>query len=209
MKKIISTCLLLFFIAFIFSTQAQKRVTTPSDRSTAQEFRKVQFGLGLGLNASTLVADWGINSTSQIGLNFGTYVKFRFIKLIGFQPGVQISTQGINFEEDVSINLAYIQVPIVLKIYAFRGLNFDVGPQIGVLTYAKFYNPITDEKDDWMDMFTPVDVALRLGINYEFNFGLCITTHYNMGLTNVNDADDRSEFPVKNGVFQLGVAYYF
>ncbi|GEM_PF-2569007 len=209
MKRIISTCFLLIIVAFIFSTNAQKRVTTPSDRSTAQEFRKVQFGLGLGINASTLVADWGVNSFGKIGLNFGTYVKFRFAKFIGLQPGVQLSTQGIDFEEDVSIFLLYIQVPVVVKIYAFRGLNFDVGPQIGVLTLANLYDPVDDENIDWMDMFTPVDMALRLGINYEFNFGLCITTHYNIGLTNVNDADDRSEFSVKNGVFQLGVMYYF
>ena len=209
MKKIISTCLLLFAIAFIFSTHAQKRVTAPSDRSTATEFRKVQFGLGLGLNASTLVADWTIDSYGKIGLNFGTYVKFRFNKVVGLQPGVQLSTQGIDFEQEVSISMLYVQVPVVVKIYAFRGLNFDVGPQIGVLTYAKLLSGATDESEDWMDMFTPIDLALRLGINYEFRFGLAVTTHYNIGLTNVNDADDRSEFPVNNGVFQLGVMYYF
>jgi len=209
MKKIISTCVLLFIIAFVFSTHAQKKVTAPSDRSTVQGFRKVQFGLGLGLNASTLIADWGVDSYARYGLNFGTYVKFRFTKIIGFQPGVQLSTQGINFDYDIQISTAYIQVPIVLKIYAVRGLNFDVGPQIGVLTYAKLINPNEDTREDWMDMFTPVDIALRLGINYEFNFGLCITTHFNMGLTNVNNADDRTELPVNNGVFQLGVAYYF
>ena len=209
MKKIISTSFLLLIVALIFSTNAQKRVTATSDRSTAQEFRKVQFGLGLGLNASTLNADWGFNNSAKIGLNFGTYVKFRFAKFIGLQPGVQLSTQGVNFEEDVSISLLYIQVPVVVKIYAFRGLNFDVGPQIGILTMANLYDPVEDENVGWMDYCTPVDIALRLGINYEFNFGLCITTHYNIGLTNVNNSGDRSELPIKNGVFQLGVMYYF
>lgn len=209
MKKIISTSLLFVLVAFTFNIYAQKRVTAPSDRSTSQDFRKVQFGLGLGINASTLRADWGVDNYSKAGLNFGTYVKFRFNKVIGLQPGVQLSSQGADFEEDVSISTLYIQVPVVLKLYAFRGLNFDIGPQIGVLTYAKLFSGVDNESEDWMDMFTPVDIALRLGINYEFNFGLCITTHYNIGLTNVNDADDRSEFPVNIGVFQLGVAYYF
>jgi len=211
MKKSVLTCLLIVFVSLLSISYAQKRVTAPSDRSTEPtEFRKVQFGLGLGFNSSTLEADWtGASTSFHSGINFGTYLKFRFSKVMGLQPGIQISTQGIDLEEDFRIDLIYLQIPVVLKFYVFQGLNFDVGPQVGILTYAKFYDSIEEESTDWKDMFIPIDVALRLGINYEFRFGLAITTHYNIGLLNVNDAEDRSTFAVRNGVFQLGVLYYF
>ena len=51
----------LFFVLLAGTTgvYAQKRVIIPEDRSAAgQEFRKFQFGLGLGFNVASVVADW-------------------------------------------------------------------------------------------------------------------------------------------------------
>ena len=88
MKKSVLTCLLIAFISLLSISYAQKKVTAPSDRSAEPtEFRKVQFGLILGLNTSTLRADWSENTITHSGLNFGPYIKFRFSKLLALQPG--------------------------------------------------------------------------------------------------------------------------
>ncbi len=207
MKKTVFTCLLFALISFTFSTYAQKRVTAPSDRSTSQEFRKVQFGLLLGLNASTLRADWSANTITHAGLNFGPYLKIRFIKLLALQPGIQLSTQGAAWENDEKLSLIYMNIPIVVKFYVFRGLNLDVGPNIGLLLIGNWWNPYEEEWVSAIDDFTKVNFDIRLGINYEFNFGLVISTHLNTGVTNINAYG--SEFPVNSSVFQLGVGYFF
>jgi hypothetical protein len=186
----------------------QKRVTIDDSRSAGSpEFRRVQFGLILGLNTSTLRADWSENTTTHAGLNFGPYLKIRFIKFLGLQPGIQLSTQGASWENDERVSLIYMNVPVVLKFYVFRGLNLDFGPNIGFLLVGNWWDPYNEEWVSAMDDFTRTNIDLRLGINYEFNFGLVIATHLNVGVTNINAHG--SSFPVNSSVFQLGVGYFF
>jgi len=231
MKKIISTCLLLFIIAFVFSTHAQKRVTAPSDRSTTQEFRKVQFGLGLGLNSSSISADFNefflFTSSAKVGLNFGTYLKIRPAKIFAVQFGIQLTTKGMSGDEDpsldfdIKINMYYLEVPVMFKFYVYEGLNIEFGPTLGILASSSFY--IDDEAledDEFTEGFMPLDVSLGLGINYEFRFGLAVGLHYDLGLFNINDEflDNwdwdgfyygRNDMPMKNRTLRLNVFYYF
>lgn len=228
MKKITSTSLLLFIVAFIFSTSAQKRVTAPADRSTSSEFRKVQFGLGLGLNSSSIAADFNdfyyFTSAPKLGVNFGTYLKIRPAKIFAFQFGIQISTKGMNADEDetldfdIKINMSYLEVPIMFKFYAYKGLNIEFGPTLGILASSSFY--IDDEEwDDFSDAYLPIDISLGLGVYWEFKFGLAAGLHYDLGLTNINNEFldnwdweyyyDRDDMPMKNRTLRLTVFYYF
>ena len=207
MKKIIFICFVLFCVT-LFTGYAQKRVTATESRSTEPaEFRRVQFGLILGLNTSTLRADWSENTVTHAGLNFGPYLKIRFIKFLGLQPGIQLSTQGASWENDERVSLIYMNIPVVLKFYVYRGLNLDFGPNLGLLVAGNWWNPYDEDWVSATDDFTRTNLDLRFGINYEFNFGLVIVTHLNVGLSNINAYG--SGFPVKSSVFQLGVGYFF
>jgi len=229
MKKIISTCVLLFIIAFVFSTHAQKKVTAPSDRSTVQGFRKVQFGLGLGLISSTISGDFDeffyFTSAVKVGVNFGTYLKIRPAKIFAFQFGVQLATKGMNVDEDetldfnVKINLNYLELPIMFKFYPYKGLNIEFGPTLSILASSSFY--IDDEEwEDFSDAYLPIDIGLGLGVYWEFKFGLAAGLHYDLGLTNINNEFldnwdwegyyyEREDMPMKNRTLRLNVFYYF
>ncbi len=220
--------LVLVLIAFIFSAHAQKRVTAPADRSTSQEFRKVQFGLGLGFNSSSIAADWDdfylFTSAAKIGVNLGAYLKIRPAKVFAIQFGLQASSRGMNADEDedldfdISINMSYLEIPIMFKFYLYKGVNLEFGPNIAILATSSFY--IDDEEyEEFENGYLPLDLALGFGLNYEFSFGLAAGIHYDLGILNINDEFldnwdwesyyDRNDFPMRTRVFRLSVFYYF
>lgn len=232
MKNTITFCILLFLILNIPDTIAQKKVIDPDVQPTVQrDFKKVQFGLGLGLNIASLSAEWdeylvnGEEFSSKAGFNVGAHVKFRPARVFAFQLGLQLSSKGHNTWEGKSISLTYLNVPLAFKFYLYQGLNLEFGPMLSILPIANY----TYEDEDPVNLmdysaFIPIDIALGFGMNYELNFGLCFGFRYNLGLFNINNdflyieeifdwgnsyPPSRSEFPIKNRVLQMNVIYYF
>ncbi|UCG27376.1 MAG: PorT family protein [Bacteroidales bacterium] len=227
MKKTIVFYLLFCLLAVSASVHAQKRVVIPDDRSASdQGFRKVQFGLGLGLNVASVVADWedyftdGDEVGSHTGINFGVYLKLRASKVFAFQPGLQYSSKGYTVGDDTSMDMFYFCIPLQFKFYLYDELNIELGPTIGILTSAKFtvgeQDPVDFIEEDG---FIPIDINLGFGLGYQFKFGLAMVLHYDLGLFNTNSYYldywyddyyyDRSDFPMKNRVFQINVLYFF
>ena len=199
---------LLFLWICLPGSLAQKRVSVPDDRKVdAGEFRRVQPGIELGFNIESLHADWTGETTLRIGAHLGFNLHIRFSKIIGFQPGLQLSTQGLNFSSGNSYNLFYLNVPVILKINVYKGFYLNAGPMLGVRFYARYWDNV--EKENIKAYIKPYDLALRFGSNYQFGFGLSISLHYNIGLTNISDYGNRDEFSIKNRFLQFGTGYYF
>src|SRR5690606_30746283 len=120
---------------------------------------------------------------------------------------------GITYRDEDKIQLSYINVPLMMKWYAYDGLNFEFGPQIGFNVAAKAKGEstvtsgdgsITTSYDEDIDDIETVDFGLNIGAGYELPMGLNFGIRYGLGLTEiVKDSD------MKNSVISLGIGYTF
>jgi len=177
---------------------------------------QVSFGVKAGPQMTNLIGDDADELDSKIGFNVGGYANIRFSEQLAFQPELLYSLQGAKAEEmgtDVTMNLSYINVPLMMKWYAYEGLNFEFGPQIGfnIASKVKVDGSAFDIADGTYDFdevygedVETVDFGLNIGAGYELPMGLNFGIRYSHGLTDIiKDSDS------KNSVIALGVGYTF
>jgi opacity protein-like surface antigen len=209
MKKII----LAIVAIFIFGT------------ASAQE---PKFGLKGGLNLATLNGDVE-DAKSLLGVHFGAFVEFKISDKFSFQPELLYSMQGAKSEysedfegdfysEKLTLNLGYLNIPLMAKYFASEKFYVEAGPQIGFLLSAKADGSYTESfggetftetvnGENVKEDFQSLDFGLNFGLGYEFTGNLFLGARYNLGLSNV--FKDSDEFKATNGVFQISVGYKF
>lgn len=191
----------------------------------SQTDAQVKFGVKAGPQITNLIGDdVSDDKEAKVGVNVGGYANIRFSEQLAFQPELLFSLQGNKQTEkeealgttttwESKNNLSYINVPLMLKWYAYEGLNFEFGPQVGFNVGAKNETTmkisnndgtITTESDRDIENIETVDFGLNIGAGYELPMGLNFGLRYTHGLTNiVKDVD------AKNSVIALGIGYTF
>src|SRR5690606_23637029 len=185
---------------------------------------QVKFGVKAGPQLTNLVGDDVDESDMKFGFNVGGYANIRFSEQFAFQPELLFSLQGDKNEGSVAgvdfkstNNLSYINVPLMMKWYAYDGLNFEFGPQVGFNVGAK--NKL--ESDGNLDLFdnegttdisdnvSTVDFGVNIGAGYEMTNGLNFGLRYGRGLTSVFDVEDENGDKAKvfNSAVSLSVGY--
>lgn len=189
---------------------------------------QVKFGVKAGPQLTNIVGDDFEDSEMKFGFNVGGYANIRFSEAFAFQPELLYSMQGtkysdsetetilgeeVTYDYDSKVNLSYIQIPLMMKWYAYDGLNFEFGPQVGFNVAAKYdteqtittsEGSITEQQDGDIEDAETVDFGLNIGAGYELPMGLNFGIRYGLGLTDVvKDVDG------KNSVFSLGIGYTF
>ncbi len=182
--------------------------------TSANAQAKVAIGIKAGLNFANLnTSSVAAAFDSRTGYNVGAFCLIKLAK-IGIQPEIVYSTQGSSIATTIppqSFNSTfnYVNIPIIVKIYLFGGLNLQVGPQFGFLTSAQGpeFNPSTGQISlaDVENELKSSDISAALGLGWELPLGLTIDARYNMGLTNINDTYNSQE--IKNQVFQLSAGF--
>lgn len=178
----------------------------------SQTNAQVKFGVKAGPQLTNFIGDDAEDAESKIGFHVGGYANIRFSEQLAFQPELLYSFQGAKTE--AKLNLSYIQVPLMLKWYAYDGLNFEFGPQVAfnVSGKRKVKNTITGagpldgttEVSSNIDDLETIDFGLNIGAGYELSNGLNFGIRYTHGLTEVIKDSD-----LKNSVFALGIGYTF
>ena len=122
-------------------------------------FAQLSMGPKLGLNVSSLTGD---GSNFRAGMNVGIFANYRINKLLAIQPEFYYSMQGAGFD-DISVltktlesnyTSHYLNIPVLLKIYPWAGLNVHFGPQFGFC--------VDDEKRFRPKIWNHMDMAIRL-----------------------------------------------
>ncbi len=171
-----------------------------------------EFGLKAGANFSTIsgATDGRKRQHVDAGFNGGVLLRVHLSSSWGIQPEALYSGQGREIQRQRrqrhAVNSAYINVPIMLTYSLPLGLSFPGRlPQIGVLMSAKDNSDgiTTDIKPNYKS----TDISLAMGAAFTTPFKLGFDARYNLGLTNVQDAQHSNGSSLKNGVFQLGVFY--
>ena len=176
----------------------------------AANAQDVSFGVKAGanfsnINAAGTTADWG----SRTGVHLGLLAHIHLNKKWAVQPELVYSMQGakstVAGEETQTINLNYLNVPVLVQYMFDNGFRLQTGPQLGFLMSATSKIG-SGEAVKNTEFFNKTDFSWSFGAGYLSNMGLGVDARYNLGL---NDAYKPGGLKEKNSVFQLGLFYMF
>lgn len=185
---------------------------------------QVKFGAKAGVQLTNLVGNDDFEGDSKFGFHVGGYANIRFAEQFAFQPELLLSLQGSKYENEETVmgvtakeeakwNLIYLQIPLMLKWYAYEGFNVEFGPQVGfnVSAKEKYEASISgggisesEEYNEDIEDIETMDFSLNIGAGYEMENGLNFGIRYGLGLTEILKDSD-----LKNSVIGLSVGYTF
>lgn len=159
----------------------------------------------------------------------GVELEYQVAKHLGIAAGANFMQAGTAWKEvtkdnstfkDLKVETSYLTVPVVANIYLCKGLALKSGVQFGFLMDAKMKNTRewkdvdnTNHKDELSksckDMFNKFDVAIPVGISYEFKVPIVIDLRYNIGLSKVNKDNWYENKSCQSHTCTLTVGYKF
>ncbi len=201
LKPLILTTILFMFVAHSFAQR------NPLSMDRENFFR---FGAKAGLNMNKIdgrAYKEGFNYNYQ----FGAFMQFNFSKRFGIQPEVsfvqsstEFSDDGTNIYDDLFLGgsqreakFNYLEVPVLL--------NVNIGPSKRVkLQIGPAYNGLLKQTVDSLrnngDLYKNSDFSAIGGVWIQLPF-VNLGARYKLGLTNVNNIDDRDKW--KRQAFQV------
>jgi opacity protein-like surface antigen len=183
--------------------------------------QEVKFGVKGGINLSTLTGD-NDEASSKVGFQVGGFAEIKLTDKFSVQPEVLYSLQGAKSEfsefglnSKSTLNLSYLNIPVMAKYYVAEKFSLEAGPQIGFLLSAKDDTKVTmggessSEKINVKDDYKSIDFGVNFGAGYDFTENLSAGLRYNLGLSNIAETVEGESYKVKNSVFSLSVGYKF
>ncbi len=164
----------------------------------------VHFGLKAGLNVASVNVENGTDLDSKASFHVGGLAHIHVSPHFAVQPELVFSGQGGEANNNVKLNLGYVNVPVMFQYMTGTGFRLEAGPQLGFMLSAKTKsgNTTVDVKDN----YKTVDFGLGLGAGYKFmDSGFGIDARYNFGISSFNEGTT----DLQNRVFQVGVFYQF
>lgn len=189
--------------------------------------QSINFGAKAGTNLSSLVGEDMKNSKMRTTYYVGAFANFTIKDKLYFQPEVLYSAQGSDFTEDDVLreyfDFSYLNIPLMLQYGVTDHLRVEFGPQLGILTSAKYKaNPalmfpddigtFENKEKDIKDRMNALDIGLNIGGSYILNNGIQFNVRYCHGLNNVFDTSDDalfSDIESRNRVLAVGIGYGF
>jgi hypothetical protein len=173
--------------------------------ATAQH---VNFGIKGGINLSGIHNDNNTSFDSKTGFHLGVLWHIHLAKQFAMQPEVVFSTQGMKYKAGTSnatLNLDYVNVPLLFQYMFDNGFRFQAGPQLSFLVNAKSKNGNTST--DLKNNYNGIDLGAAIGMSYvHVPSGFGVDARYNIGLNNINKDGSVNSY---NRGLQLGVFYLF
>lgn len=176
--------------------------------------RQPSLGVKGGVNFATVTGDDFDSPDSRTSFHVGLVGELPLADILSLQVEALYSGQGFKSDIDggliggdgkVEYQLDYINVPVLAKIYATRGLSFEVGPQFSFKVNEEIDSDATDDGGDFdLNEAKDFDFGIAGGVTFQTDMGLFATGRYIYGLTEIVEDSD-----VKNSVFQIGIGYKF
>ncbi len=192
--------------------------------------KKFTFGPKIGVDFTHF---WGKDAKNNKGiLNYqaGAFFEYRFTDKFSIAPEVVFAAQGakedlfnlnihttgpsaieatLEKNGNVTYNINYVNVPVMLKYYVIPSLSIDLGPQLGIKVYSKRTykdNIYTDAGriEDYKDKTKTIDAGVALGLTYNITNDVFVQGRYTLGLTSVFE-----NYVCRNGNGQIAIGYRF
>jgi hypothetical protein len=173
--------------------------------------KAISFGVKGGVNFASINGGDVDSPDMRTTFHVGGLAEFPLADIFSLQVEALYSGKGFSYEfegsdgDDVEFQLDYIDVPVLAKIYATKGLSFEVGPQFSFLVNEEIdYNPNSDSGDIPVDDAESFDFGVAGGLTFQTEMGIFATGRYVYGLSDIyKDVD------AHNSVFQVGIGYKF
>lgn len=197
-------------------------VSNAQDKVDNAESKSVTFGVKGGVNFSNVIGG-DENPDSRTSFHAGLFTEVPVSDMFSVQVEALYSGQGfdLDFEgpdgDKAEVQLDYISVPVLAKIYVTKGLSIDAGPQFSFLVNDEFdFNPNSNDGDINLEgtAFEPnkFDLGVAGGVTFQTEMGLFASGRYVYGLTKLYDTNRSGEISfdgLHNQVFQISLGYKF
>ncbi len=196
-------------------------VSNAQEDASNKDSMAFSWGVKGGVNFATLNGD--IESPdSRTSFHVGLMAEFPLAEIFSLQVEALYSGQGAEYDQvyatgnvldpistrNVELQLDYINVPVLAKVYVMKGLSLEAGPQFSFLVNDEWdTNPTGDDGDSPSPIRQSAhtfEFGVAGGLTFQTEMGLFAYGRYNQGISDI--ADDLN---VNNSVFQLGVGYKF
>ncbi|HEY0046102.1 MAG TPA: porin family protein [Flavobacterium sp.] len=193
-------------LSAVSTANAQNEADNTTDRS-------ISFGVKGGVNFATITGDDFDSPDSRTSFHVGALVEFPLDPMFSIQAEALYSGQGFEYDvpaiagenEHVEYQLDYLNIPVLAKIYATRGLSFEVGPQFGFKVNEEIDSaPTEDEGDNVINEAETFDMGIAGGLTFTTEMGLFASGRYVYGLTDIIE-----DVNARNSVFQISLGYKF
>ncbi len=203
------------------------------------------------------VNDLTVDSKFKPGFTAGVEVEYQATDNIGLTIGALYSMQGCMYPnhawldgnsafasdkayyaiDNMKTNLQYLNIPLLVNLYVYKGLALKAGVQVGFLldeqvredgrtmtktkeedgTYTYTYGESKEYKTDLKDICNKIDFAIPIGLSYEY-MNVVLDARYNIGLSNIfkdetlpSNTSSKSSFDSKskNSSFTVTLGYKF
>ena len=153
------------------------------------------------------------DTKARVGLVVGPEFEYTVSNRFSIAAGINYSQQGAELDNtDIVFKNDYLTVPITANFYVLKGFALKAGIQPGMNLDYKLEND-GKELDTVDDLVKSFDLAIPVGLSYEFPFGLVIDARYTLGLTKIFDEkkfqDKGFDLDSKNLTFQFTLGYKF
>ncbi len=177
---------------------------------TVKSQEKIQFGIKGAVNFTNMTSDILIDKEYKIGFHIGVLSEIPFGDKFSLQAEILYSIYGSKGKEimlggppiTTEYKFDYIQIPILAKIYLYKGFSIEMGPSFNFL--------VNDKKIRGSNTITDIGKKFEfsgiLGVSYKLGSGFIGNFRYTNSLTNVLD-QNYSE--TKNYGFLMGIGYLF
>lgn len=197
-------------------------VSNAQEDASNKDSMAFSWGVKGGVNFATLNGDDFDSPDSRTSFHVGLVAELPVAEIFSLQAEVLYSGQGAKrsyaeltgnplnpvAEGDVEFQLDYINVPVLAKVYIFKGFSLEAGPQFSFLLNDEIdFEPNADDGD----FASPIrqsantfEFGVAGGLTFQTEMGLFAYGRYNQGITDIAD-----DFDAQNSVFQLGIGYKF
>ena len=176
-------------------------ITATNFSSFGQGAPKPIVGAKGGINLANIGGD--TDNSMKIAPHFGMYTEVFFDYFLMMQAEILFSFQGHAAADDFSssLNLSYINIPVMARYNLGYNLNVHTGIQFGFLLSAK--SVFQSEKFDVKDQFKGMELGLPIGVGYDFmDRKFNVTARYVIGLNNIAESTTQTRH---NNVLQLSL----
>ena len=174
----------------------------------------------VGLNLSSLTKS-EFEVDTRTGFCGGLELNYQLNKSFSLTLGALYSQQGCKHSENdikTTVNLEYLNVPVLFNFHITNGLVAKVGVQPGLLLRDKIHQERKGESGEmyFRDYIRTIseykntnmrdfDIAIPFGLSYEFS-NIVLDARYCPGIVALFDHWDLTN---KNSVFQFTLGYKF
>ncbi len=146
-----------------------------------------------------------IDAVGETGFYIGLLADIEASEKFHVQPELTYAKAG---------DLSYFQLPILAKVYVFKGLNIQAGPQF---SYSSNLDDIKDTirdieniigtNEDLDDVLKSFTIEIGVGAGFDITDKFLVQARYAIPLTDIYDGPISNSLDIKSAFFQFGLAY--